>query len=271
MKYLVFLLIIITNISLAQENRYLSLHICSDRFLQDFARADEIVGLSWMSFDETYSYNIPKDKSLHVKPKLEEIIKRRPTKVFTSDIADYSLIRRLKEMNIELQVIDSKLTWQEIFQQILHMGNILNNPIKAAEIYEQTKVSYENLQNHKNLHNMEQFLWLGAGSNTVGSNEYAHYNLILQVLGFANQIQDKNIAFKSISIEDIINLSPKNVIYFWQDASGPSLARLMMQHDAIKKLNFNTYNLQVKDIICADRYMLNASTSLWQQYKELKN
>lgn len=259
MKNLIFLFPFLSVFAYAEQ--FVSLNLCSDRLLAEFARPEQIAAMSPYSKKPLMMLDkVNIDKPV-VEPQLLDLLPYRDKTILLNETFYPQLVNQLKAYGFKLFPLnDNPQTAEELFELMLQLGKLTNNQAYAEKI-----VSHLRLQNFQLNQPLTDTLFLSETGMV-----YAHlpqYQTLLKLLGLTPLKSD--LTEQNFSLEKLILAQP-NVLIKLADRQGYNERAELLKHPILQKMYQNRplVTLPMKYTYCFDHGVWQGAEQVWQQLRK---
>lgn len=242
----------------AQAEQFVSLNLCSDRLLIEFARPEQIAAMS------PYSQKVLMmlDKSNHdkpiVEPQLLDLLPYRDKTILLNTTFYPQLVEQLTAYGFKIYPLnDSPQTQEELFTQLRALGEKFNN-----QDYVEQRISALQAQSFKLNFPKNQTLILAETGMT-----YTHlpqYQTLLELLDLQPLQSDLNE--QNFSLEKMLLANP-DVLITLADRQGYNERAELLSHSLLQKIFAKRplATMPLKYTYCFDHGVWQGADLIWQQ------
>jgi len=233
---LLFVSLLVANVSYSQPQRVVSINLCADELLLLLADPSQIVSLSYLSQDEQYSSWSSDAAQYPVNyAGAEEIIALQPDLVLAGQFSDPMVLRLFRQQGIKVVPIKRAQSLAELFDATLQVGNLLGHSALAVEMVAKWKAEIE-LLTVQNEESMPSMAMIGPNGYTEGRGTLR--DQLLMKAGLRNVASDMNMVGNAeFSIEQLLVAQPDLLAIEDSTRNRHSLAQRLLQHPALQGLS----------------------------------
>lgn len=258
----------------------LSINLCSDQMVMLLAEPSQIKALSRLSKDSAGSYfHQQAQKFPQAETQAEDILPLAPDIVLTGPYTPRHTSALLAELGLRVESLKIANSLEDMFANMLLVGRILDQEVKAATIVESLRVrlSAINLRVDRldsRMHNHGQSRPKAAvydpNGYTVGPQSLR--GEAMSLAGWHNVAQDRGIeTYGVIHLEDLIKLAPAALIESPYSADTYSRGQMVAKHPALRQSGLNPMivSLPSNQTICAGPWSIDVVAKLLEAREQL--
>jgi len=251
----------------------ISINLCADQMALLLAEPSQIKALSELSRDIPGSYfHEHASEYPQAKAQAEDILPLAPDIVLTGPYTPRHTLSLLSELGLRVESIKIANSLEDMFDNILLVGRILDQQVKAESIVEslrarlaiiETRVSALDNYMYNNGLNRPKAAVYDANGYTVGPSSIRGEAITLA--GWQNVAEEKGItAYGVIHLEELITLAPDALIESPYSVDTYSRGQMVAKHPALRQSGLNPVivSLPSNQTICAGPWSVEIVTKL---------
>lgn len=248
MKKIFFLLLLLTTLALHGQpyKRIVSLAPSFTQSLYYLEAQDRIVGCT------SYCLAAKEDKqkvvATAVKANVEKIISLKPDVVLASGLTDPKDIELLRKVGINVNVIYTPKSFNEVCDQFIQMGMIVGKKNKAEAIVNESKATVQKtIDHHNRFSGKKMFFQIGANPifAVIPNTFMDDYMTFLGVDNIA-----KNVRQGSVTREFVIANNPDYIFIATMGITGEEELRVWNKYPSMKATKNKKIFIIDSDIAC---------------------
>ncbi|WP_353571788.1 ABC transporter substrate-binding protein [Candidatus Albibeggiatoa sp. nov. BB20] len=228
LKY--YLLILFSfNVQASPVQKIISLNLCADIILLQLADQSQQLSMTYLVNDMKSYYTIPESAQFN-RGLVEEVTVFQADVILAHTFTSSLTLQRLEQLGWPIIKLKAAQTVDDIYQNIIQIGQAIQQEQKALRIVQQMK---EALQQLPKL-NQQKVLVFYPNGFSVGQQTLA--NNILSRLNLYNIAQDMGIVFwGKVSLEQMLQHQAEFIILSTSQSKTPALATQLLQHAVLQK------------------------------------
>ncbi len=238
-------------------SRVVSINLCTDQLALLIAVPGQIAALSELAFDASYGVDVPPGVGMTLG-QAEDVHAMAPDLVLAGTFSGGAAVAMLERLGHRVERFAPEVTLDDIRANIRRMGDVLEQPARAAALVAEFDAGLRALQDGGR--RPRAALWFANGY-APGPATLA--GQILEAAGFANVAVEAGIdANGFLSLEQLVLLAPE-VIVTGQPYPGASRAEDILRHPVIAALNgVAVAPVTDRDWVCGTPTVLRAVAGL---------
>lgn len=256
MKNLIFLFPFLS--ALAYSEQFVSLNLCSDRLLAEFARPEQIAAMSPYSKKPLMMLDkVNTDKPI-VEPQLLDLLPYRDKTILLNELFYPQLVAQLNAYGFKtIALNDSPQTADELFELMLQLGDITQNQAHAKQWVE--KLRSKNFKLNQSLTDT-----LMLSETGIAYTHLPQYQVLLNLLGLTPLKSDLNE--QNFSLEKMLLARP-NVLIQIADQKSYNERSEWLNHPILQNFfkNKPLATIPMKYTYCFDHGVWLGAEQIWQQ------
>lgn len=241
-----------------QSEQFVSLNLCSDRLLAEFARPEQIAAQSPYSQKPLMMLDkVNVDKPV-VEPQLLDLLPYRDKTILLNELFYPQLVAQLKEYGFKtIALNDSPQTAEDLFSLILQLGEITQNQSHAKQWVEKLR-----LQNFPVNQQLTDTLILSETG--IAYTHLPQYQTLLKLLGLTALKSDLNE--QNFSLEKMLFARP-NVLIQITDQKAYNEGSELLKHPILQNFfkNKPLATIPMKYTYCFDHGVWQGAEQIWRQ------
>lgn len=277
---ILFIFLMESFVSHAKALRIASGSIASDEILWELLsraeRSNELVAVSSLWGQKPYSRfennSLPESVQSRVGDNLESIIQLKPDIVFLASYNRPELVFQLKKSGIKVISQDRFGSLEDIYRNIIEIGEATKTQLQARELVAQMKQSIKQInQWHKKHTPGTTYINYSSFGSFMGKNTSFHA-IVESLAGQNLSAQQGIVGWAKLSDERLVGLNPDFIITSYSEASAKKaileqLRNTPWKHlDAVKKGRI--LFVDEKNLLAVSQHIVEAIDDIHQQVKE---
>jgi iron complex transport system substrate-binding protein len=194
-----------------------SLDLCTDRMLVNYAHAGQVLALSPLAL--RYGITASKQGWTSHDGSLEQILELRPELVLTGEYNAVTLSRRLQQLGIRVEVLPLPRSLDQVNDYQQQLLSLLGLPAEKRVLPSEPV----------NKTQRPRLLLLGA--NGIGTGRGTLEDDVLQRAGWSNYLEEEG--YQRLDLERIVREPPEAIL--WAAPEENALANLFAEHPALRR------------------------------------
>lgn len=246
--------------STACAEQFVSLTLCSDRLLAEFARPEQIAAQSPYSKNPLMMLDkVNRDKPT-LEPQLTALLPYLDKTLLINELFYPQLVADLKKLGAKIVPInDSPQTPDELFALMLQLGRLTGNEAHAQAVVAKLKAQHTRLD----LPLTDTLLLSDTG---IVEGYYPQYLALLNLLGLTPL--KKPLTAQNFSLEKLLRAQP-NVLIEITDQQSYNEQGELLKHPLLENLFKNRphFRIPMKYTYCFDQGVWMAAEAIYRQTK----
>lgn len=241
--------------------QFVSLNLCSDRLLAEFARPEQITAQSPYSKNPLMMLDKVNVNKPVVEPQLLDLLPYRDKTILLNELFYPQLAAQLKEYGFKtIALNDNPKTVEELFSLILQLGEITQNQNHAKQWVDKLR-----LQNFSLNQPLTDTLILSETG--IPYTYLPQYQTLLKLLGLTELKSDLNE--QNFSLEKMLLVRP-NVLIQITDQKAYNEGSELLKHPILQHFfkNRPLATIPMKYTYCFDHGLWQGAEQVWQQLRK---
>ncbi len=231
----------------ASPQRVVSINLCTDQYLLLLADPAQIQSISHLARHPTFSYYADRAQAYpanNASP--EQVIRYRPDLILADQFSHRASSQLLQRLGFNVARFPHPQSLAQVQQQLLQLGTLLGQPMRARQIVQQMEQQLAQLQATADRDSSAivrpSLLPYAPGSFTQGPQTLT--GDILQRAGWHNAAAELGIThYGRLDLEQLLQLAPLALIDVPTSTDSRSVAEQLLQHPVLKQAARPRYRL----------------------------
>lgn len=249
----------------AKPTRIVSLELPTDNLVLELASPENILAVSSGTHQEAFSMRAEQAKRHKAieRPAAETLYALQPDLVIFGTWGSRQSYDMLKQLGIRVHRTRYSQSWQDIFENIKELGELLGEPERAQTLIKSMRTRLEELEQKVSGLPKKRALYCIGKIHTFGKNSV--YDDMMRSAGVINIAAQAGLeGLGQLSIEEVVLAQPDILIFSDYHKDSPSLSRELLNHPAFKKLSTRTTILELpaRKLNGIDNYLVDCAEAL---------